>query len=507
LDYLSIAMGKKIGRNDPCPCGSGLKYKKCCGLNQSQGGYIQTPESWFPPSDRTGTVWDDYMEVIPIIALYGNKIMSFDEDGREFEKAVSNFEKRFKPGEDDGIMDSVFMSWMYFDLRFGKSNETVAERFLADSMSSMLVEPGPTFIQHLNDSYLTFIEIISYSSKEDTVTVEELGTGCRFTVLHIQQILEIEPMIGEIWYARRVGPPEQSIFYTTPYIFEPESSAEFKRAVRIQERDFGQGPRASLFPSDRYFAESQKETTIFWVEYILRGIVPDIFQAPEEDMVFDIENEPFPVLVNTDGEELVLTEIHFRIKDDGSLRKRLSALKSFQYDNRENLWTWHKAKSRKYPDKPRTVLGTFRIEGGSLIAETNSQERASRFRSKLKRHLHDLISYKKTLYQDPYDFPELSPEEIVARQKESEELAAIPEVKEAVKKHLEHHYFNEWPKTKLPALNGLTPLQAVKNKKYRSKVVALVDSIENMQEVPTSGMPKIDVDKLRRLLGLAPKAN
>ena len=23
----------KIGRNDPCPCGSGKKYKKCCGTN------------------------------------------------------------------------------------------------------------------------------------------------------------------------------------------------------------------------------------------------------------------------------------------------------------------------------------------------------------------------------------------------------------------------------------------------------------------------------------------
>ena len=22
--------GEKIGRNDPCPCGSGKKYKKCC---------------------------------------------------------------------------------------------------------------------------------------------------------------------------------------------------------------------------------------------------------------------------------------------------------------------------------------------------------------------------------------------------------------------------------------------------------------------------------------------
>ena len=30
------ASGKKIGRNDPCPCGSGLKYKRC--------GLINAPE-------------------------------------------------------------------------------------------------------------------------------------------------------------------------------------------------------------------------------------------------------------------------------------------------------------------------------------------------------------------------------------------------------------------------------------------------------------------------------
>ena len=28
-----VKVGKKIGRNDPCPCGSGKKYKKCCGRN------------------------------------------------------------------------------------------------------------------------------------------------------------------------------------------------------------------------------------------------------------------------------------------------------------------------------------------------------------------------------------------------------------------------------------------------------------------------------------------
>lgn len=29
-----IRKGKKIGRNDPCPCGSGKKYKKCCGKDE-----------------------------------------------------------------------------------------------------------------------------------------------------------------------------------------------------------------------------------------------------------------------------------------------------------------------------------------------------------------------------------------------------------------------------------------------------------------------------------------
>ena len=27
----TVVKGPKVGRNDPCPCGSGKKYKKCCG--------------------------------------------------------------------------------------------------------------------------------------------------------------------------------------------------------------------------------------------------------------------------------------------------------------------------------------------------------------------------------------------------------------------------------------------------------------------------------------------
>lgn len=32
-------MNHKVGRNDPCPCGSGLKFKKCCALKTGMQKY------------------------------------------------------------------------------------------------------------------------------------------------------------------------------------------------------------------------------------------------------------------------------------------------------------------------------------------------------------------------------------------------------------------------------------------------------------------------------------
>jgi preprotein translocase subunit SecA len=29
-----VRQSPKVGRNDPCPCGSGKKYKKCCGAGE-----------------------------------------------------------------------------------------------------------------------------------------------------------------------------------------------------------------------------------------------------------------------------------------------------------------------------------------------------------------------------------------------------------------------------------------------------------------------------------------
>jgi preprotein translocase subunit SecA len=33
-----VHVDKEPGRNDPCPCGSGKKYKKCCGAKKEKKG-------------------------------------------------------------------------------------------------------------------------------------------------------------------------------------------------------------------------------------------------------------------------------------------------------------------------------------------------------------------------------------------------------------------------------------------------------------------------------------
>ncbi len=55
-------MNKKLGRNDPCRCGSGKKYKNCCfvkdntpaSLRKIKASWIKpsSPESQFSPQEQ-----------------------------------------------------------------------------------------------------------------------------------------------------------------------------------------------------------------------------------------------------------------------------------------------------------------------------------------------------------------------------------------------------------------------------------------------------------------------
>jgi SEC-C motif len=259
--YHPGAMSQKPGRNDPCPCGSGLKYKKCCGLDAGSVADLLIPDD-----QLSGTPLDEYTQLLTALAFFERKIVLFEADGAELKKARKTYEKRYRPGEDGGLLDSHYMSWLYFDFRFGSSRRTVVERVLDDPMTARLVEPDPTCLREMAASYATFFEVSDVDPA--VVRLEELGTGRLWSVYFYKELFDTPAGRGEIWYTRLLGPPERALSYTTPYIYEPETRAQFKRGVDGIAKDFLKNKLSIGVPSERLFAESQKQSALFWAEYI-----------------------------------------------------------------------------------------------------------------------------------------------------------------------------------------------------------------------------------------------
>lgn len=103
----------KTGRNDPCPCGSGNKYKKCCLMKDEAAEREQLAAAVQPPALHLPGVAEEYT-VTPAATYYGyddtdeltdasNAVVDLVHAGKldEAEKAAREFLVRF-PDEHDG---------------------------------------------------------------------------------------------------------------------------------------------------------------------------------------------------------------------------------------------------------------------------------------------------------------------------------------------------------------------------------------------------------------------
>ncbi len=91
------------------------------------------------------------------------------------------------------------------------------------------------------------------------------------------------------------------------------------------------------------------------------------------------------------------------------------------------------------------------------------------------------------------------------REYDAAQLHSNPEIREFLRQQAEDYYHEEWVREKIPALSGLTPLEAASSKENRKQVEALLDGIEDMQESRPEDPFRVDVNGLRRILGLPEK--
>jgi hypothetical protein len=97
----------KIGRNDPCACGSGKKFKKCCLSAYVDPGKAEFPNAWMesdgihiieeglpPTPDSLSAATKIYQENIRNSPLWDEMVKKFGED--EAERLLTQFRVKMR---------------------------------------------------------------------------------------------------------------------------------------------------------------------------------------------------------------------------------------------------------------------------------------------------------------------------------------------------------------------------------------------------------------------------
>jgi hypothetical protein len=207
---------------------------------------------------------------------------------------------------------------------------------------------------------------------------------------------------------------------------------------------------------------------------------------------------PMPEIRNTDGEEIVFSQVRFPIVGDGTkIAAILDGIDRFERGDADELrLTWHgpgspsQRMSRNRQEGRtlgsaheggRTSLGNAEIVGNAIVLSTNSRERAEKGRDLLASHLGELVSLALTSHQDL--------EKMLEERRNSTlvEPDLSPEVAErAIHSYRDDHYRRTLDDP-FPLLDGKTPRQAVKTKKGRTQVVGWLKLLENSEYQRAAG--------------------
>ena len=224
-----------------------------------------------------------------------------------------------------------------------------------------------------------------------------------------------------------------------------------------------------------------------------RDLVGAVAWAPLMALRAAVRNAPMPELHTTSGEELVVCKAHYSMRDRKAVESRLADLSQLEPDDEGFVWV-------DRDDPQRIVLGRVCVDSEGLVLETMSKERNQRGRQLLASALGELVAHRADSIQDVRAAVDAH------RGRGSRTSDDIPEdvQRDIVGQYL-REYYARWVDEPVPALGNKSPRKAVRTKRGRVQVAALLKEIENgtLRQV---GGDSVDFAALRRELGLADEA-
>ena len=482
----------KVGRNHPCPCGSGKKYKFCC-MNFDKVRTTGTRKAhgitWLRMRRTEGKLGgllidhaiDNYgtapmMEAWDEFTLWEDERLDLDDPWPELE--------------------TIFHPWWIYhwtpdnaeiDARHHLPEMPVAKHYLEHEAA------------HVDDFARRFIEE-ACSQPFSFFMVRDAWPGRRLTIRDLLLKREFEVYErrasrtlgkGSIIFASVVTLDGDSIMLgCAPIIIPPAFAGTFFDLREELEKDTVKG------------LDLLRE----W-DYELRELYMDIRD--------DLLNPKLPELQNTDGDPLRLTKLYYELKCSPQEAKDALEPLSMGFGGSEAKtdkdgalvsvsFSWAKAGNVQHAEWTNTTLGEVKIDGSRLTVDVNSEERAEAFKREVEQRLGDAAQFKNAVVSSPEKMlhelrnnPNGPEAKAYARdQRRTDALNDSPEVRRLLKDTVDKHW-TAWLDTSLPALNDETPREAAQTEIGRERLEALLWDFEQ-RSIGEPNDP--DVGKLREQL-------
>lgn len=449
----------KIGRNDPCPCGSGQKFKKCCLVKAEQfesrrreeERAVQTALSWLEeryPEEVGAAVLFDFM----------------GDPDEETLDAIDGLSPRLEQAVTINIGE-----WLLADAELAVGGKDVkANELILGKGGPLLTPHGREWLKEMAKRPLSLYEVREVIKGRGLILAD---------MLHPEQPpIQIREKTGsgflvpwDTFGARLVWQDDSFVMSGAVYPMERETALDCLEEIR-NELEHEKGDPAL----ERYIATSI--IIDYWLDSIL-------------------ETKPLPELVDAStGDKIALTTDHYRVTDWRELERILEAQDDVD-GNRDEGWNRFveledgrcRSRASLEPKEPDTLEVCCRTLNLADEARTWLEDIAG-----------DVITYRIREVVDPRS------------EKAREAARPLPEPdipkevqRQIIHQHLARHY-ETWPEIPLPALEGKSPLEAAADKQLRPAVIELLKSIDQLEarRVDQTGGEPFDVSFLWERLGL-----
>jgi hypothetical protein len=444
----------KTGRNDPCLCGSGKKYKKCC----LQKGFVQT--------GREESIKQRMNQELL-------RLFRLDLYEKSMADAIDEFWDGFDPREylNDNEMQAAeinFWEWVVHDWRDQDSGKLLVDIYI--ERTDVLSLDDRVVLDKIRHSNLSLFEVQEVFLQKgmllkDLLLGEEYDVREKAATEHLRK--------WDIFATRLLQLDGQYImsgaFYPFPIKYKSILIDDIMQEFEADKNEVTAGEL------DLFLKENGDVFNFHWTELIRNPVKPQ--------------------LANTDGELLVISKAFYQVKDKNAVMKSLRSVKGLDEHEGNERFDWLGKRSK---EGQTTILGSICFEKKHMVLEVNSRERLNKGKALIKKHVPDAVHQVDT-------FEDIDKYLASMKDKPSPEPSEdIPfEVQQEMYTQFMDSHMKKWLKEKIPALGGKSPRQAKMSKTGKQQVIELLKFMENTEEKNRrDGRPSYDIDWVWGELGI-----